>query len=48
MLPKWAPNPRVVLLGLPADIAETPGQIVSKQGSVLKGLVQAALKPACC
>ena len=35
MLPKGEPNLRVVLLGLPADIAESLGQIVSKRGAVL-------------
>ena len=35
MLPKSETNLRVVLLGLPADIAESLGQIVSKRGAVL-------------
>ena len=35
MLPKSEPNLRVVLLGLPADIAESLGQIVSKWGAIL-------------
>ena len=35
MLPKSEPNLRVVLLGLPADIAESLSQIVSKWGAIL-------------
>ena len=35
MLPKGEPNLRVVLLGLPADIAESLGQIVSNRGAIL-------------
>lgn len=35
MFPKPEPNLRVVLLGLPADIAESLGQIVSERALVL-------------
>jgi CheY-like chemotaxis protein len=35
MLPKGEPNLRVVLLGLPADTAESLGQIVSKRVAIL-------------
>jgi DNA-binding response OmpR family regulator len=35
MLPKREPSLRVVLLGIPADIAESLGQIVSKRGTIL-------------
>ena len=35
MLPESEPSLRVVLLGLPADIAESLGQIVSKRGAIL-------------
>jgi response regulator of citrate/malate metabolism len=35
MLPTSEPNLRVVLLGLPADIAESLSQIVSKRGAIL-------------
>ena len=35
MSPKSEPNLRVVLLGLPADIAESLGQIVSRRALVL-------------
>lgn len=34
MLPKSEPNLRVVLLGLPLDIAESLGQIVSRWGAI--------------
>jgi DNA-binding response OmpR family regulator len=35
MLPEGEPNLRVVLLGLPADIAESLGQVVSQYGAIL-------------
>jgi response regulator of citrate/malate metabolism len=35
MLPKIEPNLQIVLLGLPADIAESLGQIVSQLGGIL-------------
>ena len=35
MLPESELNPRVVLLGLPADLAESLGQIVSTRGEIL-------------
>ena len=35
MLPTTEPNLRVVLMGLPADIAESLSQIISKRGAIL-------------
>jgi len=35
MFPKSESNARVVLVGLPADVAESLGQIVSKLGAIL-------------